>query len=77
MRLGDVCTRFLAECPEFVDNTEHGRADAKLRLSIIRAAIGEARDVRTLTANDVRQYEARRRRGGIRFGTEDKLTKPV
>jgi integrase len=67
VRLGELCDCFLKDCPMLLDNTEHGQRDARIRLAILRSAIGEARDVRSLTANDVRHYEARRKRGGIRF----------
>ena len=67
VQLSEVCELFVKECPMFLDNTEHGQRDTRIRLAILRSAIGDARDVRTLTANDVRHYEARRKRGGIRF----------
>jgi integrase len=68
VRLGDLCKRFLEECPMLLDNTESNRDEAETRLAIVRAGIGDARDVRTLSENDVRHYEARRRAGGIRYG---------
>lgn len=74
--LGYLCDRFVAECPMFLDNDAHGQADGRTRLTILRAAIGDARDVRTLTRNDVYQYEARRKRGGIAYG-ESKVTNAV
>ncbi|HEY2376940.1 MAG TPA: tyrosine-type recombinase/integrase [Gemmatimonadaceae bacterium] len=37
-------------------------------MAILRAVIGDHREVRTLTENDVRQYEARRTAGGITYG---------
>ena len=51
-----------------LDNTDRTQKEAARRLSIIRSVIGDARDMRTLSENDVRQYEARRRAGGIRYG---------
>lgn len=51
-----------------LDNAEGSREDAEKRLVIVRAVLGDARDVRTLSENDVRQYEARRRAGGIKHG---------
>ena len=67
VRLGDLCHRYVKECPLHLDNTMHGQKDAQTRLLILRSAIGDARDVRTLTANDARQYEARRKKGGIKY----------
>src|SRR4051812_3246345 len=43
VRLGELCKRFLVECPMLLDNTEKDREDAETRLAIVRAAIGEAR----------------------------------
>lgn len=74
--LGYLCDRFVVECPMFLDNDAHSQSDGRTRLTIIRAAIGDARDVRTLTRNDVHQYEARRKRGGISYG-ESKVTSTV
>jgi integrase len=69
-------SRFLAECPVLLDNTPRARAETRIRLDILRSALGERRDLRTLTENDVRQYEARRRAGGIVYG-ERKITAAV
>jgi integrase len=80
VRLGELCERFVKECPMLLDNTKHGQDDARLRLAILRSAVGDARDVRTLTANDVRHYEARRKHGGIPFrgrNGDDRLTNAV
>jgi integrase len=68
VRLGELAERFVAESPTFLDNASRTQAEARSRIAILQAVIGEARDVRTLTENDVRQYEARRRAGGIRYG---------
>ena len=76
VRLGELCTRFLAESPMLLDNADRTRKEAARRLSIVRSVIGDARDVRTLSENDVRQYEARRRAGGIRYG-KDSVTGKV
>jgi integrase len=70
---GEVCERFVRECPMFLDNDAHVQADARTRLLILRAVIGDRRDVQTLTRNDVQQYEARRKLGGIPYGN-DKVT---
>lgn len=67
VRLGELCDAFLKDCPMLLDNTEHGQKEARIRLAIIQSAIGKSRDARTLSANDIRHYEARRKRGGIRF----------
>lgn len=72
--LGQLCDRFVRECPMFLDNDPHVQSDTRIRLAILRAVLGEVRDVQTLTRNDVQQYEARRKAGGIRFGTS-KVTK--
>ena len=77
VRLRDLCKRFLDESPMLLDNTDRSQKDARTRLSIIRATIGDARDVRTLSENDVRQYEARRRAGGISYGDDGCKTEKV
>jgi integrase len=68
LRLGELCKQFLAESPTLLDNTARDQAGAKTRLAIVRAVLGDARDVTTLSENDVRQFEARRRAGGIHYG---------
>jgi integrase len=70
VRLGELCARFLRESPMLLDNVEKVRDEADTRLAIVRAVIGDNRDVRSLSENDVRQYEARRRAGGIQYGDE-------
>jgi hypothetical protein len=76
VQLGELVRAFITESPMFLDNAQSTKADAKIRASILAAVIGERRDVRTLTENDVRQYEARRRAGGIRYGA-GKVTEAV
>ena len=76
VRLGELAAAFVAESPMFLDNTEHTKADQRTRVSILVAALGATCDVRTLTENHVRQYEARRKAGGIAY-RDEKLTGPV
>jgi integrase len=76
VKLGELFDRFAAECHMFLDNTARNLADTRTRLTILRAALGSARDVRTLSENDVRHYEVRRRAGGIRYDDES-ITAPV
>jgi integrase len=66
--LGELCDRFVEECAMFLDNDPKGQGEARVRLEILRAAIGDTRNVLTLTRHDVQQYEARRKKGGIRYG---------
>ena len=74
--LGQLCDQFLAECPMFLDNTAKGRRETRVRLQVLRSGLGEMRDARTLSEHDIRQYEARRRAGGIRYGVGS-ITAPV
>jgi hypothetical protein len=74
--LGDLCDRFVEECAMFLDNDERGQSEAQVHLEILRSAIGDAHAVHTLTRNDVQQYEARRKKGGIPYG-DGQLTPPV
>jgi integrase len=60
----------------YLDNTEKNKKDVRAQLEIVTSAIGRARDVRTLSEHDVRQYEARRRSGGIAY-REGKVTRAV
>jgi integrase len=76
IRLGELADAFVSESPMFLDNAEHTKADQRTRIAVLRSVIGNERDVRTLTENDVRQYEARRKTGGIRYG-RGKVTPPV
>jgi integrase len=76
IRLSELCRRFVEECAMFLDNKPHTQADYKGRMVVLRAALGDRRDVRALTEHDVRHYEARRRAGGIRYG-KDLVTGPV
>jgi integrase len=66
--LGALCDRFVDECAMFLDNDPKGQKEARVRLDILRSAIGDARAVHTLTRHDVQQYEARRKKGGIQYG---------
>jgi integrase len=70
VRLGELCDRFLQECPALRDNVQGSQDEARTRLAILRAVIGDSRDVATLTSNDVWQYTARRRSGGIDYGVD-------
>jgi integrase len=76
LRLGELVDAFGLRSPMFLDNSTSTKADTRRSLSILRAAIGEQRDVSTLNEADVRQYEARRTGGGISFA-EGKCTKRV
>lgn len=67
VRLGELWRRFQAECATFLDNAGATRSDGARRSEVLLAFFGVQRDVRTLTAHDVAQYSAARRRGGIRL----------
>jgi integrase len=67
VRLGELWRRFRAECATFLDNGAATRSDGARRSEVLIAFFGVQRDVRTLTAHDVAQYSAARRRGGIRL----------
>ncbi len=74
--LAELAAAFVAESPMFLDNALRTKADARTRMAILSAGFGERLDVRALTEHHVRQYEARRMRGGIRY-EEGKVTPPV
>lgn len=65
VRLGELWDRFRRECSTFLDNGETARYDAERQAAVLLAFFGSERDVRQLTAHDVAQYVAARRRGGI------------
>lgn len=67
VRLADAWRRFQLECATFLDNAPSTRADSSRRAEVLLAFFGPHRDVRTLTAHDVAQYSAARRRGGIKL----------
>ncbi len=77
VRLGELIKAFLAESPMFLDNTDRTKEETRTRASILCSALGEDTDVRTLTEHHVRQYEARRRAGGIRYGPKKLVTPKV
>lgn len=77
VRLGALADAFVKESPMFLDNAERTKADQVTRIAILRAVIGDNRDVSKLTENDVRQYEARRRSGGIAYGVDGLITRSV
>ena len=60
----------------FLDNDQKAQSEARVRLQVLRSAIGVARAVHTLTRNDVQQYEPRSKKGGIRYG-DGQVTPPV
>ena len=77
VRLGDLASAFLAESPMYLDNSPRTKADSLTVIAILCSVLGEATDVRTLTEHHVRQYEARRRAGGIRYGRKQLVTPAV
>ncbi|MDQ6635153.1 MAG: tyrosine-type recombinase/integrase [Gemmatimonadota bacterium] len=77
VRLSDLASAFTTEAPMFLDNSARTKADSLTRIAILRAALGDATDVRTLTEHHIRQYEARRRAGGIPYGPHMLLTPVV
>lgn len=77
VRLGELITAFLAESPMFLDNADRTKQETRTRASILRSALGTDTDVRTLTEHHVRQYEARRRAGGIQYGPKKLVTLKV
>lgn len=68
VRLGALVEAYLAESPMHLDNAPSTQRDTRLRAAILVGGFGADRLVRTLSENDVRQYEARRRKGGIEYG---------
>lgn len=70
LRLGELCERFLNECPDLLDNAKAGQRDAQTQLAVIRGVLGDDRDVATLSKNDARRYEQRRLSGGITYGKD-------
>lgn len=63
--LGELCRRYVRECPAFLDNKAQSRADAKYRAPILLGFFGPKRDVRTLSLADIAAYSVARRAGGI------------
>jgi integrase len=67
---------FSSRCAAFKDNKSRTQADAKRRVDVLRAFFGDERDVRSLTADDQREYAKARRRGGIVLA-DGAVTPPV
>jgi hypothetical protein len=45
VRFGELASAFVAESPMFLDNAERTKAETRTRISILRAAFGDATDV--------------------------------
>jgi integrase len=76
VRLDELWRRYSTECPTYLDNKPHSRANATCRAPVLLAYFGAARDIRGLAAADVAAYTKARRAGGIAVDTE-RMTKPV
>jgi integrase len=70
LTLGQLWNRYRLECPAFLDNAPHTRADTARRALVLLAYLGHSCEVDTLTANDIAAYSSRRRVGGIRVSDE-------
>ncbi len=77
VRLGELASAFVAESPMYLDNSPRTKADALTVIAILCSALGETTDVRTLTEHHIRQYEARRRAGGLKYGPKQLVTPAV
>lgn len=64
--LGELWDRYSSENPEFLDNTEHSRKDAKSNAQNLVGYFGKDFDVRYMSAQDQAAYVQRRLVGGIR-----------
>ena len=76
LSLGELIEAFLTECPMYLDNGLRTQAEQRTSLEILSAAIGHHRLVPALTEHDIRQYEARRRAGGIKY-RDGRISGPV
>jgi integrase len=76
LRLAELADAFVTESPEFLDNVPRSQMAARSQIAILRAVIGDARDVATISRDDVKVYAARRMAGGIQYGP-CKVTRPV
>src|SRR5262249_4167363 len=76
VRLGELCSAFLAEAPMLRDNAQASQKDAKTREASLCAGLGSERDLRMLGPDDVLNYAARRRAGGIHYAP-GRVTAPV
>ena len=70
LTLVELWDRYRRECPDFLDNASHTRADTARRATILLAHFGHACAVNDLTANDIASYSSKRRAGGIQVGDE-------
>jgi integrase len=65
IRLKYLLDRYCAESASFLDNQDHTKQEAKIRVGILIGYFGANYDVRTLTDNEVTAYSHKRLMGGI------------
>ncbi len=63
--LGDLWRRYRDESQSHLQSAETTKEDAKSRAAILLSFFGSECDVSTLTQDDVKAYEVRRRAGGL------------
>lgn len=69
--LPELWQRYSTTAPRFLDNKVTSRRDAEGRVRILIGHFGERCDVRTLDEQDVLEYVARRKAGGIAYVSRD------
>jgi integrase len=68
VRIGELWRRYSTECQDYLDNHKHSKEADISKARNLLAYFGDKFDIRTLSPNDVAQYMAKRKAGGIRHG---------
>lgn len=76
LTLGELWRRYETECDAFLDNKRETRRDDAVHAHMLIAVLGEACDVRTLSARDQAAYTKKRLAGGIELPS-GYVTQPV
>jgi integrase len=66
VRLGELCSAFLAECPRVLNKKLDARRDIEKRCELLRSGFGDKLDVLNLSDSSVVVYAEHRRKGGLR-----------
>lgn len=76
VRLGELWKRYSTECQDYLDNVKHTKEADISKARNLLGYFGAKFDVRSLSPNDIAQYAAKRRTGGIHC-EKGFITQPV
>jgi integrase len=67
LTLGELWTRYSTQCPAYLDNKAHTKADAATRAKILMGHFGNGFNIQDLDSRHQAEYVKARRAGGIAF----------